>query len=130
MGRYSDEWFNTKVGVRMTMLGQPGTVAYAGEGPFNPVPNLREHGNPEGTIPLAMARRKARTTCFAALHEPFDKQPSLVIRQVAQRPAAIGVGVAGPGFTDYACVSFSAEPGVTLTDAADAYQSFSFGDYG
>ena len=59
MGRYTDEWFGAKIGVRMTMLGEPGTAAYVGEGPFNPVPNLREHGNPEGTIPLAMARRKA-----------------------------------------------------------------------
>ncbi len=130
MGQYGDEWFHAKVGVRMTMLGEPGTTAYAGEGLFNPVPNLREYGNPEGTIPLAMARRKARTTCFAALHEPFDQRPSLVMRRVDQQPAAIGVCVAGPGFTDYACVSFSAEQAVTLSDAADAYQSFTFGDYG
>jgi hypothetical protein len=54
----------------------------------------------------------------------------LVIRRVDQRPTAIGVCVAGAGFTDYACVSFSAEQAVTLTDAADAYQSFSLGDYG
>jgi Heparinase II/III-like protein len=133
MGQYTDEWFSAKVGVRMTMLGEPGTAAYAGEGLFNPVPNLREHGNPEGTIPLAMARRKARTTCFAALHEPFDGRPSLVARRVDQRPAAIGVCVAGDAFTDYACVSCGTEQGaqaVTLTDAADAYQSFSFADYG
>ena len=88
MGRYTDEWFGAKIGVRMTMLGEPGTAAYVGEGPFNPVPNLREHGNPEGTIPLAMARRKVRTSCFAALHEPFDRRPSLVIRRVDQRPGA------------------------------------------
>jgi hypothetical protein len=133
MGQYSDEWFSAKVGVRMTMLGEPGTAAYVGEGPFDPVPNLCEHGNPEGTVPLAVARRKARTTCFAALHEPFDKRPTLVIRRVGQQPAAIGVCVAGAGFTDYACVSFAAEQAgrtVTLADAADAYQSFSFGDYG
>jgi hypothetical protein len=133
MGQYTDEWFNAKVGVRMTMLGGPGTAAYVGEGLFNPVPNLREHGNHEGTIPLAMARRKARTSCFAALHEPFDKQPSLVIRRVDQRSAAIGVCIAGAGFADYACVSFGAEQAgraVTLTDAADPFQSFSFGGYG
>jgi len=133
MGQYTNEWFSAKVGVRMTMLGEPGTAAYVGEGLFNPVPNLREHGNPEGTIPLAMARRKARTTCFAALHEPFDARPSLVARRVDQQPAAIGVCVAGPAFTDYACVAFGteqAERTVTLTDAADAYQSFSFDDYG
>jgi hypothetical protein len=160
MGQYTDEWFNARVGVRMTMLGEPGTAAYVGEGLFNPVPNLREHGNPEGTIPLAMARRKTRTTCFAALHEPFNERPSLVIRRVAQQPAAIGVCVTGSNFTDYACVAFGTEdsrralapgssdhdaapqPGanaprlvdgmrtVTLTDAADPYQSFSFGDYG
>jgi len=180
MGQYTDEWFSAKVGVRMTMLGEPGTTAYVGEGLFNPVPNLREHGNPEGTIPLAMARRQARSTCFAALHEPFDARPSLVARRVDQQPAgavrgsptavrgspdpahgatgrsqesgrpavggfgedgrpapsapaAIGVCVAGGDFTDYVCVAFGteqAERTVTLTDDADAYQSFSFADYG
>jgi hypothetical protein len=133
MGQYTDEWFGAKAGVRMTMLGEPGTAAYVGEGLFDPVPNLREHGNPEGTIPLAMARRKARSTCFAALHEPFERQPALVLRQVDRQPAAIGVCVAGNGFTDYACVAFGAQPGeraATLTDAADAYQSFSFTGYG
>ncbi len=98
MGQYGDEWFNAKVGVRMTMLGEPGTAAYVGEGPFNPVPNLREYGNPEGTLPLAMARRKARSTCFTALHEPFDKRPALVLRRVDQQPAAIGVLRGGQRF--------------------------------
>ena len=127
MGQYGDEWFKAKVGVRMTMLGEPGTAAFVGEGPFNPVPNLREYGNPEGTLPLAMARRKARSTCFAALHEPFDKRPALVMRRLDQQPTASGVCVAGAGFTDYACVSFAAGQDVTLTDTADAYQSFSLG---
>jgi hypothetical protein len=133
MGQYTDEWFSAQVGVRMAMLGEPGTAAYVGEGLFNPAPNLREHGNSEGTVPLAMARRKARTTCFAALHEPFDRRPSLGSRRINQQPTAIGVCVAGHAFTDYACVSFGTEQGVqavTLTDAADAYQSFSFADYG
>jgi hypothetical protein len=132
MGRYSDEWFGAEAGVRMTMLGEPGTAAYVGEGPFDPVPNLREHGNPEGTIPLAMARRKVRTVCFTALHEPFFRQPSLVIRRVDQQPAALGVCVAGSEFTDYAFVSLGNEEtaALTLTDAADPYQSFSFCNYG
>ena len=85
-------------------------------------------------IPRAPSRWRwpaaRRSTCFAALHEPFDKQPSLVMRRVDERPAAIGVCVAGAGFADYACVSFSAGQTVTLSDAADAYQSFSCGDYG
>src|SRR4029077_11318627 len=106
MGRYSDEWFGAEVGVRMTMLGEPGTAAYVGEGPFDPLPNLREYGNPEGTIPLAMARRKTRTVCFAALHEPFGRQPSLVIRRVDQQPAALGVCVTGSDFSDYVFVCF------------------------
>lgn len=130
MGRYSDEWFGARVGVRMTMLGEPGTAAYVGDGPFNPVPNFCEYGNPEGTIPLAMARRKARTVCFAALHEPFDRQPSLVIRRVDQQPAALGVCVTGSDYTDYAFVGFDKGKAVALTDTADPYQSFSFGDYG
>jgi hypothetical protein len=129
MGQYTDEWFKARVGVRMTMLGAPGTTAYAGEGLFDPAPNLREYGNPEGTIPVAAARRRAKTACFVALHEPFDRQPVLSIRRVQENNAAVGVSVRGPGFTDYACVAFGGEP-CRLVDAADAAQFFGLRDYG
>jgi hypothetical protein len=53
-----------------------------------------------------------------------------VIRRVEQQPAALGACVTGSDFTDYACVSFGKGEAVTLTDAADPYQSFSFCNYG
>jgi len=94
MGQYTDEWFQRQGRRAHDHAWRAGPrAAYVGEGLFDPVPNLREHGNPEGTIPLAMARRKARTTCFAALHEPFDSRPSLVARRIDLQPAA---AVRGP----------------------------------
>jgi hypothetical protein len=133
MGGFTDEWFNAKVGVRMTMLGEVGTAAYAGEGPLNPLPNLREHGNPEGTIPVAVARRKAQATCFTALHEPFDNKASLAIRRFDEGPCAIAVCVSGPDFTDYVCVCFptaAPEKAHPLTDADNPSQFLAFKNYG
>ena len=134
MGTYTYDWFYDTVGVRMTLLGEPGTTAYAGEGPFNPVPNVREYGNPEGTIPLVMARRKAASTCFAALHEPFDKLPSLSIQHIARSRSHTSVRVWNREFTDYACVSFSDKPDMksTFTDTfgGDSSEYLSFSNYG
>ena len=133
MGAYNYDWFYDTVGVRMTLLGEPGTTAYGGEGAFNPVPNAREYGNPEGTIPLVMARRKAAATCFAALHEPFDKQPVLTVEKFGEIEGAVGVTVRGIQFTDYAVVSLakdSADELMTIQDRNDAAQLFSCRNYG
>jgi hypothetical protein len=77
---------------------------------------------------VAVARRKAKSTCFVALHEPFDRKPALSIRRMRETGAAIGVSVRGPEFTDYACVSFDGEPH-ELVDAADAAQFFALRNY-
>ena len=136
MGAFTDEWFNAKVGVRMTLLGEPGTTAYAGDGLFNPTPNLREYGNPEGTIPLVMARRKAKTTCFAAMHEPYEDGPRLSIHRLCRASSHMSVRVTGPDFTDYACLAYDARPNsplstITFTDTlgGDAEGYFSFNNY-
>jgi hypothetical protein len=55
------EWFDDEVGVRMTMLGAPGTRVYSGDGPIcDGPPYHRLDGNPEGSCPMAVVRREKR----------------------------------------------------------------------
>ena len=117
--RHTDAWFTTQAGVKMWMLGSPGTSAYTGEGPLL-ISDLQDGmavrpQDPEGRLPMVVARRQATGTLFAALHEPVlfrDRgkpvdQPR--IRQfelIAQTPDAIAVKIVGPAYVDYAMVSF------------------------
>jgi hypothetical protein len=56
--QYGREWFDHEVGVRMTMLGVPGTGAYIGDGPPHQRAALRLHRRqPRGD--LADGRRPA-----------------------------------------------------------------------
>lgn len=46
------EWFEQTIGVRLTMLGAPGTEVYYGDGPLTDGPPYhRIEGNPEGSSP-------------------------------------------------------------------------------
>jgi hypothetical protein len=120
--RHSDNWFNTEVGVKMWMLGAPGTSAYVGEGPL--LASDMQSGmsqrpaDPEGRAPLVVARRQAPAAMFAALHEPVTfrergkpvQQPRIrAFEPVAETADAIAVRVVGPGYVDYAMVSFGRE---------------------
>ena len=64
-------------GVRVTMLGAPGTRIYVGEGPLvDAPPHHRLDGHAEPSVPLALVRRKAKAATYAAVHEPYSDQPS------------------------------------------------------
>ncbi len=118
--RHTDAWFSTQAGVKMWMLGAPGTSAYVGEGPL--LISDMESGmskrpqDPEGRLPMVVARRQAAGTLYAALHEPVllrDKgkpvdQPRIRgFELVAQTADAIAVKIVGSDYVDYAMVSFS-----------------------
>ena len=117
--RHTDAWFTAQVGVKMRMLGAPGTSAYVGEGPL--LISDMQNGmserpqDPEGRLPMVVARRQAKNTFFAALHEPVlyrDKgkavdQPRIRgFELIAQTADAVAVKVVGPDYVDYAMVSF------------------------
>jgi hypothetical protein len=140
--RYTDAWFTTEAGVKMWMLGAPGTAAYVGEGPL--LISDMEGGmanrpkDPEGRLAMVVSRRQAASALYAALHEPLlfrDKgkpvdQPRIRgFEPVAQTADAICVKIIGPNWVDYAMVSFAKEPGddreVTLGNPASG-ESFSF----
>ena len=58
---FGQEWFGRTAGVRLTMLGVPGTEVHTGDGPMTDgPPYARLDGNPEGSCPLVLARRMKR----------------------------------------------------------------------
>jgi len=106
------EWFDHEVGVRMTMLGVPDTGVYYGDGGLvHGSPNFRIEGNPEGSVPVLVARRTASTATFAAVHEPYTGKSTITeVRRLAETPEAVAVAVTGAGFTDYVLIGFDEKP--------------------
>jgi hypothetical protein len=143
--RHTDAWFTTQAGVKMWMLGAPGTTAYVGEGPLlisDMQSGMTERPqDPEGRLPMVVARRQTASTLYAALHEPVlfrDKgrpinQPRIRgFELVAQTLDAIAVKVVGPDYVDYAMVTFGnpvdGKREVTLAHPASGEQ-FVFHNY-
>ena len=117
--RHTDAWFTTQAGVKMWMLGAPGTSAYVGEGPLligDLEKGMAERPrDPEGRLPMVVARRQAANALFAALHEPLllrnkgepvDQPRIRGFEPVAQTADAIAVKIIGPGYVDYAMAAF------------------------
>src|SRR5262249_42168830 len=62
----------SETGIRVTMLGAPGTRIYVGAGPLvDGPPHHRLDGHAEPSCPLVLVRRKAKATTYAAVHEPY-----------------------------------------------------------
>ena len=126
---FGKEWFQQEVGVRMTMLGRPGTQIFAGDGPLcDGPPYSHIDGNPEGTCPLLVVRRQSPATTFAAIHEPYEGHPQInSIQHLAEDPHAIAVQIAAPQYSDWLLASFDeAEHTLISTDS----QSLVFTDFG
>jgi hypothetical protein len=115
--RMGEGWYARKIGVRMTMLGEPGTTAYTAKllpgaspeskdvatstqpiGPPFQSMIMRDPGS-MGEIGgfTILAGRKAARTVFVALHEPFEKGRWNIagFRRIAQSDQALAVAVAG-----------------------------------
>ena len=108
---FSKEWFEQTAGVRVTMLGAPGTEVFCGDGPMaDGPPHHRIDGNPEGALPLVIARRKGIVETFVAVHEPYDQWPVLTVRTVADTGGSVGIAVDGPAFSDRVLVAFDLAP--------------------
>jgi hypothetical protein len=126
---FGDEWFEKEIGVRMTMLGVNGTQVFYGDGPIaDGPPYHRIDGNPEGSSPLVVARRKGNTALFAAIHEPYESKSQIKqIQSIAETDKAIIVKVDGKGFTDYIMTAFDDKEHKFATDEGEF---FAFSDYG
>ncbi|MFP3937617.1 MAG: hypothetical protein ACLFVW_04685 [Phycisphaerae bacterium] len=144
---FGDRWFEQRIGVRTTVLGEGGTTAYHAWAPVvNDSPghwtgrDRFAYGEDEPAgVTIAAVRKKPETT-FIAVHEPFrDSRRTASVRRVARGEDAFVVRVEAlaredsPGesgaFTDYLMLRFGedAEAPVTLGDASER---FSFAGHG
>ncbi|MGB2824165.1 MAG: alginate lyase family protein, partial [Phycisphaerae bacterium] len=126
--QFGPEWFAQTAGVRMTMLGTASTRVYCGDGPITDGPPYgRIDGNPEGSSPMVLARRKAAATTFAAVHEAYRDRPSVGrVSRLAEDDHAVAIVVAAPAFTDFVLAAFD---GKEHTLAAGGGPAFSFSNY-
>jgi len=128
-------WFDAKnrVGVRMTMLGEEGTIAYSGLGPvYGGAKERIYHGAAEpGGVTIAAARSKPKTV-FIALHEPFRGCAKIAeFRQLARTNNAVLVHIGRPGgrVDDLAMLRWGdkADEPVTLSGQGHAVVFSSYG---
>ena len=129
-------WYDRKVGLRVRMLGEPGTTAFVFHTPVGYRPGAlrspRSGGEPArpetGGVSIAIAREAPRTI-FAALHEPFENGTSRIERfsRIAQTDDAVAVAVVGPavGVNDRAMVRVGDKSDQPLTLAGQG-ESFTF----
>ncbi|MBI3947580.1 MAG: alginate lyase family protein [Armatimonadetes bacterium] len=93
-------------GVRVTMIGAPGTTVYSAETPLyvsGSGPADEPADGKRRSIPLIIARRHGRNTVYIALHEPFDdlRAPQCRLRPIRASEGTLGVEVRSGGATDY-----------------------------
>ena len=134
LGRQTAAWFDDRAGVRVTMVGEPGTAVYGGEGPSGG-PVADPLMNPEGNIPLLLARRQAHRTVFAAVHEPYKAGPPAItdVRKAAASRDAYVATVRAQKYTDRIAVAFGEQKGTpvhALRGQRDSGEVFVFRSYG
>jgi hypothetical protein len=134
VGRYGREWFGDSVGIRTWMLPRSGTMVYMGDGPRLAPPYGRELGNPEGALPMVIARRKTRATVFAAIHDAFDVKDGPCVgsvRKVVSNQDACALRVDGLEFSDRLMVSFTDTGRATsIRSQDDSNEQFTFKNFG
>src|SRR5262249_43303758 len=90
-------------------------------------PYHRLDGNPEGSSPLVLARRRTAATTFACVHEPYDTRSRVRhTRRVQETDEAVGVALEGDTFSDRVLIAFYPEGEQTLGSAGE---SFTFRDH-
>ena len=110
-------WYDRRIGVRVSMLGAAGTTVYVADTP-QPLVSRRE-GRKKVTVEVPsevggvtlIVTRRAATTSFISLHEPFEgrKAPGLRLRGGAETKEGLNVDVEGPDVSDRLTLRFSGE---------------------
>ncbi|HUU70414.1 MAG TPA: heparinase II/III family protein [Planctomycetota bacterium] len=115
---FGKEWFQQNIGVRMTMLGSLGTQVFCGDGPIaDGPPHDRIDGNPEGTLPLVIARRTGPEATYCAVHEPYDQRPAIRrVHQVAETADAAAIAIDADAFSDRALIAFDAQEECSVSE--------------
>jgi hypothetical protein len=122
---------DTETGVRVTVLGAPGTRIYVGEGPLvDAPPHHRLDGHPEPSCPLVLVRRQAKAVTYAAVHEPYLDRPSIrSVSLLEETGEAIGMKVEAEAYSDRLLVGFGSFSGTTVLRSPDG-EVFRFAGYG
>jgi len=120
-----------EVGVRVTLLGAPGTRVYTGEGPLaDGPPHHRLDGHPEPSCPLILVRRKAKTATYAAVHQPYSDRPTVRNVSLLQESAdGIGLKVEAKEFSDRLLVRFGSAANAIVIRSPEG-EAFRFTEYG
>jgi hypothetical protein len=134
MGRQTDEWFNDRAAVRVTMIGEPGTTVYGAEGPTGGPP-VDPVMNPEGNSPLLLVRRECRQTVFAAVHEPYKfNEPTIAeVRKAAAIEGAYLTEVRARDYFDRIGVTFAEQTNNVvraIQNERETQELFVFSNYG
>jgi len=118
------------VGVRTTLAAGART-AYIGDGPLvDGPPHARIEGNPEGSLPLMIARTIAPSATYLAVHEPYDTAPVIGrVTPLQQNAQAAGMRIEGPAFSDRVLVSFEKQQTDCVLRGRD-HEVFVFSNYG
>jgi hypothetical protein len=121
----------TETGVRVTVLGAPGTRVYVGEGPLaDGPPHHRLDGHPEPSCPLVLARRRASAVTYAAVHEPYSDRPGIRSVSLLQESAeGIGMQVEADGFSDRLLFRFGSSSNHIVLRSPEG-EAFRFSGYG
>jgi hypothetical protein len=122
----------TETGIRLTVLGEPSTRVYVGDGPLvDGPPHHRLEGHPEPSCPLVLVRRKAAAATYAAVHEPYSGR-SPAIRGVSllqQSEQGIGIKVEADNFSDRLLLAFGSSRRTVLIHSP-AGEAFRLAGYG
>lgn len=119
---FGRQWWQQKAGVRVRMIGEPGTTIYMGDAPLR-------HGvvdqdrYPEEVLKTLAVRRRGKRTLFAALHEPYKDRPTIrrfeyLARSGGRGTHSVGLRVVDPVYTDRLYYTFGL-PGFTKDTAPD-----------
>jgi len=144
---FGPRWFTDRIGVRVTVLGEPGTRAYSAWAPVvSSIPgdwrgrNRFAYGEDEPAGVAVVATRRAAATMFVAVHEPFKGIHRLAtVRRVAQTDDAVVLAVRTPAlpkahpardasFTDFLMLRFGDRAGEPIT-LGDGDEQFTFADH-
>jgi hypothetical protein len=122
----------TETGVRLTVLGEPATRVYVGDGPLvDSPPHHRLEGHPEPSCPLVLVRRQAAAATFAAVHEPYAGRPPSIrsVSLLQESAEGIGMKVEADDFSDRLLVGFGSSPR-TVRIHSPAGEEFRIEGYG
>ncbi len=126
-GGLGESWFKRRVGVRMRMIGEPGTIAYLADAPAVSGNQHRTmEGAPEPGPVSILAQRTKPTTTFIAIHEPFEGgfAPPRVVEVLAENDEGIVLMVVEKDLT--AAIYMLAKDGTSDKEVAISSRSGTF----